>query len=1707
MFKLFYTYSLLFFCFAFSFNSLSQNEFTTTWQTTDSEITIPIISIDSLTYNYDIEWANLTNPGEGDGSDTGISTAYTISNLNNGDTYEIKISGTFPAIYFNNGTEKDKIQTIEQWGDIEWATMYLAFFGCSNLVSNATDSPNLQVTKSLYGMFAYANAFTGDLSNWDVSTITDMYAIFLFATSFNSDISSWDVSNVTNFGFAFYGANSFNSNISGWNVGAATNMSGMFYQATSFNSDIGDWNTENVSNMSFMFSGASSFNNDLNNWNVSSVTNMSSMFQNATSFNGNISSWYTGNVTNMSNMFSGASSFNSYINNWSVGNVLNMSGMFQNATAFNSEIDDWFPGDVTNMSNMFSGASSFDQSLGDWFISNVTNMTGMLDNCGMSKLNYDATLRGWESFSSTPIGITLGAAGLTYCNASDSRAILTGTGGYSWIINGDSFECLPFITTWETTDGEVTIPVYTFGSETYFYDVSWINLTNPGENEGSVSGITGNYTITELNNNDTYEISISGDFPRIYFQNFNISADNRNKILTIEQWGDQEWTSMSGAFSNCTNLISNATDSPILINATTLNGMFEGATSFTGDLSNWDVSNIEDMNNMFQDASNFDGNLNSWDVSNVISMSSMFRGAASFNSQLSNWNVSNVNFMSSMFRGATSFNQNLNSWDVSNVNSMNSMFEEATSFNGDISNWSVNNVTTMNRMFKGATSFTGDLSDWNVGNVTNINEMFANATSFNSDLSDWDVRNVIEMRLMFNGATSFNRDLSDWNVAKVRQMGGMFWNATAFDQNLGNWDISSIEPFEVEASPPLGIDSLFTNSGMSTFNYDSTLIGWSTLTAEETQIPLNLSLGAQNLSYCLSNTERAKLLEDYGWAIYDNGPGCPIPTTQASNISFSNVTTSQMDISWTNGNGTNRIVLAREGNAISTNPTNLNSYSANSAFGVGDGLGSGNFVVYKGNGNGFTLTGLSDGTTYHLRVYEYNGANGLEVYLQSTAVGNPASQTTLAIPTITDFNPSSAGTGDTVTITGSGFTNANQVSFGGTNASSFTVNSDTEIIAIVDSGTSGDVEVSTSGGTATQAGFEFIPSPIISSFLPTSAAQGDTVIISGSNLTDADVVSFGGTDADTFNIVSDTEILAIIGEGSSGDVLVTTLGGTATEAGFEFIPAPVISSFSPTSAPEGGTVSIIGINFTNASAVSFGGTDASSFSVVSNTEIEAIIGSGTSGDVMVTTPGGTASEEGFEFILAPSISSFSPTSAAQGETVTIIGSNFSDASLVSFGGTDADSYTVVSDTEITAIVGPGDSGDVMVTTPGGTANQAGFEFIPGPNIISFSPTSAKSGEMVEITGVNFTDASQVSFGGTDASSFTVISDSVINATVGNGSSGNVSVTATGGTGSKEEFTWLFSQIALFWGNNIAIENNQTNPIDIGKAIIGENIQNQFVIFNSGNNDLVISNMSSSDDEFEIISTVDTVKAGFPAPITIIFNSANVGVFESEIRIDNNSINNPEFIFRVQAELTGLNIIDGETDSLVISNQDINLGSTLINVNIDKNFNIENLSSSSSIDILSITVDNPVFQIIDAPSSIAPSTSEDFTVRLNANAIGEYSGTVTVATNLNDFTFLVTGTVLEELSTEIKVYNVVTPNGDGRHDFLQIDNITEYQNNKVSIFNRLGNKVFEMDNYDNASRIFEGYSDNGDELLTGNYYYVIDKGNGEKRISGFLIIKR
>jgi surface protein len=88
--------------------------------------------------------------------------------------------------------------------------------------------------------------FNQDISNWDVSNVTNMYGMFENAQNFNQDLSAWDVRNVRNMEYMFYDAQNFNQDLSAWDVRNVTRMNSMFQQASAFNQDLSAWDVSNV---------------------------------------------------------------------------------------------------------------------------------------------------------------------------------------------------------------------------------------------------------------------------------------------------------------------------------------------------------------------------------------------------------------------------------------------------------------------------------------------------------------------------------------------------------------------------------------------------------------------------------------------------------------------------------------------------------------------------------------------------------------------------------------------------------------------------------------------------------------------------------------------------------------------------------------------------------------------------------------------------------------------------------------------------------------------------------------------------------------------------------------------------------------------------------------------------------------------------------------------------------------------------------------------------------------------------------------------------------------------------------------------------------------------------------------------------------------------------------------------------------------------
>lgn len=324
----------------------------------------------------------------------------------------------------------------------------------------------------------------------------------------------------------------------------------------------------------------------------------------------------------------------------------------------------------------------------------------------------------------------------------------------------------------------------------------------------------------------------------------------------------------------------------------------------------------------------------------------------------------------------------------------------------------------------------------------------------------------------------------------------------------------------------------------------------------------------------------------------------------------------------------------------------------------------------------------------------------------------------------------------------------------------------------------------------------------ITSFSPDTAASGTVVTITGISFTGVTGVSFGGVPAQ-FTVVSPTSIIATVGPGATGLVKVTTANAFATMPGFVFQNFPTtITSFSPQSAGTGTAVLIKGTGFISnqVNAVSFGGTPATSINVLSDTAISAVVGAGSTGNVKVMAPGDTVAASGFTYTLAsagpPTISSFSPLSGMQGAEIVITGTNLSNVTSVTFGGTPAQSFQIYGDNSIHAFVASGTTGNVVVSSGNGNASYPGFTFLTAPppqnppHLTSFTPQSAGTGGTVTITGQYLKAIVSVSFGGSPAI-INSQTDSTIVAIVGTGATGQVRVGGPAGADSLQGFIFIY----------------------------------------------------------------------------------------------------------------------------------------------------------------------------------------------------------------------------------------------------------------------------------------------------------------------------
>jgi outer membrane autotransporter protein len=280
-------------------------------------------------------------------------------------------------------------------------------------------------------------------------------------------------------------------------------------------------------------------------------------------------------------------------------------------------------------------------------------------------------------------------------------------------------------------------------------------------------------------------------------------------------------------------------------------------------------------------------------------------------------------------------------------------------------------------------------------------------------------------------------------------------------------------------------------------------------------------------------------------------------------------------------------------------------------------------------------------------------------------------------------------------------------------------------------------------------------------------------------------------------------------------VYVDTDGDLIADAARQLLvipPAPTVIAVAPNSGPVAGgtTVTINGTNFTGASSVNFGGTNATIFTVNSATSITATVPGHSAGtvDVTVTTSGGTSttsSADQYTYLPAPTLTGVSPSNGptAGGMSVTLVGANLLGAT-VTIGGVSAG---IAANTQTSIVVttpaGTAGAKDVVATTSGGSATLVGaYTYISNPVVTAVSPTNGPvaGGTSVTITGNNFTGATAVRFGATNGTGVTVLSATSITATAPASTVGTVDITVTGPGGtSLTSAADLFTYVAAVPG--------------------------------------------------------------------------------------------------------------------------------------------------------------------------------------------------------------------------------------------------------------------------------------------------------------------
>ena len=292
---------------------------------------------------------------------------------------------------------------------------------------------NVPITSMSY-MFAYSQATTLDVSNFDTSNVTNMRSMFSNSQATTLDVSNFDTSNVTYMNIMFGNSQATTLDVSNFDTSNVTTMAQMFESSQATTLDVSNFDTSKVTSMGSMFQLSQATTLDLSNFNTTNVTNMSWMFYYSKATTLDVSNFDTSKVTNMGSMFVNSKATILDLSNFNTSNVTNMAQMFNSSTNLKTiYVSDKFnTNNVTSSANMFTDSTKLVGGAGTKYNSSYVDKTYARIDGGTSNPGYFTSIPEPNSFSSDSwmtIAKAVKSGNISKYNVGNTKTVNLGTYG------------------------------------------------------------------------------------------------------------------------------------------------------------------------------------------------------------------------------------------------------------------------------------------------------------------------------------------------------------------------------------------------------------------------------------------------------------------------------------------------------------------------------------------------------------------------------------------------------------------------------------------------------------------------------------------------------------------------------------------------------------------------------------------------------------------------------------------------------------------------------------------------------------------------------------------------------------------------------------------------------------------------------------------------------------------------------------------------------------------------------------------------------------------------------------------------------------------------------------------------------------------------------------------------------------------------------